>query len=99
MEQLRFGDVRDGYDVEKAYRFYEEYAALTADECKKCWAILQCREMCFREYMDESGLSRERKLKRCDTVRARLSDNLSVMCAILEENQKAFDFLNSYHVS
>jgi uncharacterized protein len=44
---FEIGDVDNGFDHEKIYRFYQEYDRLFGD-CKDCWALRLCNK-CFND--------------------------------------------------
>ncbi len=96
---LQIGNHQEGLDMEKAYRRCADFAELTAEECAQCWAVRLCREICFRSAFDENGPDQEKKLEACEDQRRSLSRRLGEMCAVLEVNPSAFDYMNDYVVS
>ena len=77
----------------------KSHATLVASECSECWAILQCNEICLKEYYDSSGApSVQLRLEACERLRELRSDQLASLCEILEENPHALDFMDEYIV-
>ncbi len=63
------GNLKEGFFYENARKILN-IGALTADECKNCWAFRRCN-LCARNADDGSKLSREKKLTYCSGVRER----------------------------
>ena len=79
---LCFGNIYDGFDFNCISRFLN-IGQLTADECQNCWAMHFC-DICLAYVEDEKGLSRERKLYRCDYVKREALFNLREYVIMLE---------------
>jgi len=77
-EVMKIGDVDSGVSVEKA-NIVNNVGKITEDECKKCWAILHCT-MCAAHADDLVGFSKDKKLKKCATVKAQVEDMFKDVC-------------------
>lgn len=88
-ECLKFGNVDDGLDVEKARKIIEDYFELTEKECLSCWAYLNC-SICPVQIEGDEELSRSKKLQQCEWVKTHLYHELVLYLAILEKNPLAF---------
>ena len=84
---MQIGDVDNGIDVEKALTI-TNIGAITADECKKCWAFHYCT-MCAAYADDLTGLSREMRLKKCASIRHDAEGKFREICFLKE---KGYDF-------
>jgi len=75
---MKIGDVDNGVNVEKA-NIVNNVGKITEEECKKCWAILHCLT-CAAHADDLVGFSKEKKLKKCDGVKAQVEDMFKDVC-------------------
>jgi len=90
------GDVRSGFDVERVTALVNEYAALmNAEDCLNCWAFRFC-DLCYAPLLKDGGLSSERKRAECARIRDNAAFKLTTYCHILEQNPKAFGYMDSY---
>jgi uncharacterized protein len=91
---LCIGDYHRGVDVEKAYRLCQDFVRMSADDCRHCWAILLCNQICFGHAFDDDGPALEKKKEQCEAFRVHVSERLTDMCSVLEDNPRAFDYMN-----
>ncbi len=98
-ENFRIGDCSRGLDVERAYRLCVDFVASTPEECRKCWAVYVCGQMCFRDLYTDGKFDPEIKAKYCGRLRGQRLQNMASMCSILEQKPDAFEYLNQYEIS
>ena len=92
------GDVWNGYDISKITDIFNQFIAfMNTDECKNCWTVRMC-PYCFTEQSEEHTWP-EIKNGACVSFRRRLENAITNYCAILEENPKAFDYMNDYAIA
>jgi len=91
---LIIGDVDNGFDMDAIMNICEKNAAVSADQCIKCWNVSMCSVPCSSIVNAEGRISREAKLEACGKLRQRNHMSLESMCTILEKNPKALEFLN-----
>jgi len=89
-EFTKIGDVDGGIDLEKVVRMHREFYELTADECRRCWAVRLCSQ-CWTGAIGKDSFDREAKLSRCPGIRADLKRRLTVYCGVRERRPDAFD--------
>jgi uncharacterized protein len=87
------GFVETGVDFEKAFALFQSYVRLTAEECRNCWALRMCPAPCAAFLYSNGRLSRERKLRGCETGKKGLERALVLMHTILESSPDAFNFI------
>ncbi len=92
------GNCQTGIDSSKAYQLCQEFAEISAGECAQCWAVCLCDSICFRDAFNDDGPSPQIKHAACKVLRNHKSQLLSEMCSVLEENPKAFDYMDSITV-
>jgi len=98
-DTFRIGNCFDGLDMQKAYSLCTEFAQMSADECRECWAVLLCNLNCFKEAFDNNGPRPDMKKDACARLRRQTSEDLSTMLAVWERKPDAFTFLNDIIVS
>jgi uncharacterized protein len=96
---LKIGNCRTGVDIEKAYKLCRDHINLTSGECSKCWAVLFCSEICFRNSFSNNGLDQSERLSCCARLREYKSALLSDLCSVLEENPAAFRYMDEITIS
>jgi uncharacterized protein len=79
-EMMKIGDVDRGINVEKANAI-NNIGKITAEECKKCWAIQHCT-LCAAFSDGLTDFSREKRLKQCVRSRWRVEE-LLICCLSL----------------
>lgn len=79
---MKLGDVQDGFDVEKVRKLLN-VGQVTADLCKKCWALLHCNQ-CIRNADGKNHLSRKLKMRYCPDTRQEAYFSLKEICVLRE---------------
>lgn len=80
----QIGSIDAGIDLDKANTILN-VGKITEDQCKKCWAISQCK-ICFIHADDGHTLNASKKLQRCQDVKGNVLENFKDIC-----------FLKKYH--
>lgn len=88
---MQIGDVEHGIDAEKAKTLIN-VGTTTADDCRKCWAILHCN-MCAANADVLTSLSGEKRIQQCDDVKGRLISLFSEVC-FLKKQGYDFDYFS-----
>ena len=73
-ESMIIGNLRDGFDVEKA-RDALNIGQLTEEDCKNCWAIRHCM-ICVKHCDNNGELCAELKRSECDQVKREIEAQL-----------------------
>ena len=81
-EIMNIGSIYTGFEVEKVRRLVN-IGKITENECKKCWAFRFCT-ICGMKADCGDKLSAEQKLKCCDSVRAKVEDQLKDYYTFIE---------------
>lgn len=76
------GSVDDGFDLEHANAILN-IGKLTADECRNCWAFVQCN-ICTKKADDHGRLSADKKRKACKATREAVLSNIMGKIALYE---------------
>lgn len=84
--KLKIGDIDNGFYISEVKRILN-LTTLTKDECIKCWCLRLCN-ICAAYAVDESGLSREMIIRRCNGVKKSVEDLLLTIIAINEMQEK-----------
>lgn len=87
------GNVRDGLDKDRIGGMVNDYIALSEDDCIRCWAARLCR-LCLSSSAVNGRFIIERKRDQCPSERARVAQSLVTYASILEQNSRAFDFVD-----
>ena len=77
-EVMKIGDVDSGVSVEKA-NVINNIGKTTAEECKKCWAILHCA-MCGAFSDDFAEFSRGKRLSQCANSKLVVEEAFKDVC-------------------
>lgn len=85
---VKLGDINDGIDLKKALVILN-IGKITAENCKKCWAMPLCK-MCIRYALEDSCISKEKKLSHCYETRLNALNDLKEIC-LLKENSYDFE--------
>ncbi len=93
---LEIGNCDQGVDAGKVFRLCTDFAETGAEECRECWAILICGDLCFRDILVNGKMDAGKKKGVCRFRRARKKQALEEMCETLEENPQAFAHLDEY---
>jgi uncharacterized protein len=64
---MTLGNIQTGISVEKA-KDMMNIARITEKQCQNCWAFLFCTS-CVVASIDETGISAEKRLSKCNGVR------------------------------
>jgi uncharacterized protein len=92
---LIIGDVDNGINEEKAYSIVQEYAKISSSDCKSCWAVRFC-SLCFCHlYTDKFDI--EEKRNHCRDMRDSMLSEFITYFSIIEENDRAFEYLSEIH--
>jgi len=91
---LIIGDVDRGFDMDAIMNICDQNAAVSADQCVKCWNVLMCSIPCAMLVNEEGRISRDSKSVACKEARIRSHMALESMCTVLERNRNALEFLN-----
>ncbi len=84
-QQRGLGGVREGFNLAALKKLLEETGELAAEKCSVCWARRLCG-LCFRELMEGASPTRHIDEPLCERERGRLSDDLSLYCAVAEQD-------------
>jgi uncharacterized protein len=87
-DMMRIGDVFNGIDIEKANAIIN-IGTTTGDECKQCWAILNCL-MCAAFSDDLTSFSSIKRLSKCASSKQRATEKFKDIC-FLKENGYNFE--------
>ena len=87
---MKIGDVDNGISAEKASTL-NNVGKTTEEECKKCWAIQHCT-LCAAFSDVLTGLSKEKRLKKCNNTRSGVEEIMKNIC-FLKTN--GYDFENN----
>lgn len=71
---MNMGDIDNGIDLEQCSALLN-MPRITEKECKQCWAFRFC-DACYVHACDADGLSREARLKYCNTAKLSADNNL-----------------------
>ena len=66
-EEMSLGNINSGFIINKAKDMLN-IARITERQCKNCWAFIFCFS-CVVTCIDESGISAEKRINKCDGVR------------------------------
>jgi len=77
-DMMKIGDVDSGINVEKASAI-SNIGKTTAEECKKCWAILHCT-LCAAFSDGLTEFSKEKRLKQCASTKLGFEESLKDIC-------------------
>jgi len=91
---LIIGDVDNGFDMDAIMNICDQNAAISADQCIKCWNASMCTIPCSSIVNAQGRISRDSKLEACKQARIRSHGALQSMCIVLERNRRALEFLN-----
>ena len=86
-EPMRLGTLETGFDISKAKKLLN-VGSITAEKCKKCWAILHCSN-CAMYADDLKKLSSAKALTRCDGNKFNYEEILKTLCFL---RMHGFDF-------
>lgn len=81
---MQIGNLEKGFDYDKAMALLD-IGALTADECRNCWAISHC-SICPKCADDGDYFSAEMKISYCEGVKAQVLNELESMVLFQEIN-------------
>jgi uncharacterized protein len=87
----QIGNIHDGIDYERIYRFYESYDKFFED-CRNCWALRFCTK-CFDSIRTGDKFDEKRRESLCKGKLRRIEDNIVTYCEVLKEKPDAFNFL------
>jgi len=85
------GNIETGFDMEKVEAVLN-VGWLTKEECMACWAFSHCA-LCMAACDGGATLSREERLKHCDSSKSALMEKIETVCMLLE-NGYDFNRLN-----
>jgi len=88
------GNVFEGFNYKEIFNILEEYCRLCNIDCLDCWAIRLCN-FCFASVNRGHVFDLKRKREKCKNMRERLKNNLEFYLEVLEQNPRAFDFLDN----
>jgi len=95
LKMYQIGSTATGMDEEKVYHLLQEFIECTRSECEQCWCVAFCTIGCHATVYDLDGFSVDTKRRACEETRGSLGRCLEEYCSILEQNPRAFDYLNS----
>lgn len=81
---MRIGHIDEGINIEKAEELLN-IGRLTEEECLRCWNLMHC-SMCAAHADIGGELSKETKLSRCESMKARTLDKMRNLCLFREMN-------------
>lgn len=85
------GNYKTGIEIAKVQRLLESYVQTCEDMCQSCWAYRLC-SLCFVHTLENSHLSKKRKVVNCVREKQRISNDLKGYIYILKnEPATAFD--------
>jgi uncharacterized protein len=88
LEEMKLGNIETGFLYDKADKMIN-IARITEQQCKNCWAFIFCFS-CVAFSVDEKGISKEKRLRKCAGVkRAALNSLKDIMR--LQEYGYSFD--------
>lgn len=76
------GDIFSGISIDKAKDMIN-IAQITEQQCKDCWAFIFCFS-CVASCLDESGISAEKRLRKCEGIRGAALENLKNILRLQE---------------
>lgn len=76
----QIGSIDTGIDIEKANALLN-VGKITENQCKKCWAISQCK-VCFIHADDGHTLNADKRLLRCQDVKENVLENFKDICLL-----------------
>jgi uncharacterized protein len=92
-ENIVIGTVEGGIERERVLGILSDISRLGFSQCQGCWLIRMC-DLCFAHLVYGSEYSLEKWRYSCEMRRRHYSDALQLYCEIMEEDEKALDFLN-----
>ncbi|MDF2989337.1 MAG: Radical domain protein, partial [Eubacterium sp.] len=95
-EATKIGNINEGFDLGKI-RALLNIGRLSGDKCKNCWAFRFCT-LCCTSADTGDGLSGDKKISRCRSVRDTAEYDLKDICT-LKENNFDFDFSNWFIIA
>ncbi len=98
IDAFNIGDCCRGVDVEKAFKLCVDFIEMTASDCRDCWNLLMCGDSCFKDAYRDGNLDPAQKRMKCGERLRRREISLKNMLGILEDNPRAFEFLDQYLV-
>jgi uncharacterized protein len=91
---LLIGDVESGFDFERIGSLLNRFISISQRDCTQCWAMRLC-SACFFHAKKNDQLDEKRKREYCPVEKNHLKSLLITYCSILEQNPKAFSFLDN----
>lgn len=88
-EHHRFGNLDSGFDVEKIFDMFDQYAE-SNNNCQGCWAIRFCNN-CFITSIKNDEYSKERKASSCESFRESLLPRLQSYIHLVNSIPHIFD--------
>ncbi len=92
-ETLQIGDVDSGVDVDRVWEMIRTYSALTAVDCRNCWANRLCNN-CFVLAERGGRFDKQDKQMSCAIIRSQVHTNMVRMCDILSKNPQGLKFMD-----
>jgi len=89
---LYIGHVDKGVCADFVMQLIENYVKTSSPDCIECWAIRFCPACYCQLYRDQYDISKKRAF--CMAECQNLSLAMAVYCAVREENDHAWDFLD-----
>jgi radical SAM additional 4Fe4S-binding domain len=90
-EEMRIGNIKKGFDIDKVRKMIN-IGQYTENECKECWAFSFCT-LCVASMVDSKGVSKEKRLKKCDGTKKLAKETLRNSMMLKE---RGFDFYRFY---
>lgn len=81
-EEMKIGTLETGFDIGKAASLLN-VGKTTGENCKNCWAFYHCAS-CIAGSIDAEKVSSQRRLKRCDSIKANVLENLKDIAFLLD---------------
>jgi len=88
-DQITFGDVKNGININKVKYIYKNYCGLVDKMCLNCWAYRLCKS-CYIESISDGRNSLKRKLEYCHIKKEEIINNLETYTRIKMHNSDAF---------
>jgi uncharacterized protein len=95
---LEIGNVEKGLDVVKICEIYHAYHDLHQNECRTCWAMNLCVNCVAVDTQRTGRCEVELYAPRCKNERDFWKDKLTKYASVLEQNPRAFEYLQQVSV-
>lgn len=82
--EVKLGEISTGIDLTQALKILN-VGKVTSESCKNCWAMSLCK-MCIRYAIEDSCISKEKKLSHCYDTRVNALNDLKEICLLKENN-------------